>query len=81
MGERAMFYVGVGRLLSDRTLVRDIRHTMATTVQVADNLGDELARLQKELDDPLTERKRQETQPENKPDKQFKPPKHSRGIR
>ena len=81
VGERAMFYVGVGRLLSDRTLVRDIRHTMATTVQVADNLGDELARLQKELDDPLKERKRQETQPENKPDKQFKPPKHSRGIR
>ena len=81
VGERALFYVGVGRLLSDRNLVRDIRHTMATTVQVADNLANELARLQKELDDPLKERKRQETQPENKPNKQFKPPKHSRGIR
>lgn len=81
VGERATFYVGVGRLLSDRNLVRDIRNTMATTVQVADNLTAELARLQKELDDPLTERKRQETQPENKPNKQLKPPKHSRGIR
>jgi len=30
---------------------------MATTVQVAGNLSNELARLQKELDDPLTERK------------------------
>ena len=59
VGERAMFYVGVGRLLSDRTLVRDIRHTMATTIQVAGNLSNELARLQKELDDPLKERKRQ----------------------
>lgn len=81
VGERAAFYVGVGRLLSDRNLVRDIRNTMATTVQVADNLANELARLQKELDDPLKERKRQETQPENKPNKQLKPPKHSRGIR
>ena len=57
VGERAAFYVGVGRLLSDRNLVRDIRNTMATTVQVADNLANELARLQKELDNPLTERK------------------------
>lgn len=53
VGERAMFYVGVGRLLSDRNLVRDIRNTMATTVQVVNNLDNELARLQKELDDPL----------------------------
>ena len=50
VGEWATFYVGVGRLLSDRNLVRDIRHTMATTVQVAGNLSNE-------LDDPLTERK------------------------
>ena len=41
----------------DIRLLRDIRDTMISTVQIADNLGDELARLQKELDDPLTERK------------------------
>ena len=33
----------------DIRLLRDIRNTMATTVPVADNLADELARLQKEL--------------------------------
>jgi len=42
----------------DIRLLRDIRDTMISTVQVADNLGDEPARLQKELDDPLKERKR-----------------------
>ncbi len=31
---------------------------MISTVQIADNLGDELARLQTELDNPLNERKR-----------------------
>lgn len=65
----------------DIRLLRDIRDTMISTVQIAGNLGNELARLQKELDDPLKERKRQETQPENKPNKQFKPPKHSYDIR
>lgn len=81
VGERAMFYVGVGHLLSDQGLVRDIRDTMATTVQVVNNLGNELARLQRELDDPLRQQERQEIRPENKPDNKFKPPKHCRGIR
>ena len=79
VGERAMFYVGVGRLLSDRTLVRDI--------QVAGNLSNELARLQKELDDPLTERKQTSLAPADAGEKQSrqhhfpKPPKPKRGIR
>lgn len=87
VGERAMFYVGVGRLLSDRNLVRDIRNTMATTVQVADNLANELARLQKELDDPLTERKQTSLIPANtreQPNRQLhspKSPKLKRRIR
>ena len=87
VGERATFYVGVGRLLSDRNLVRDIRNTMATTVQVADNLADELARLQKELDDPLKERKQTSLIPANareQPNRQNhfpKPPKPKRKIR
>lgn len=81
VGERALFYVGVGRLLSDRNLVRDIRNTMTATIQVVNNLSNELVRLQKELEYPLKKQEQQELQPKNKPDKQFKPPKHSRGIR
>jgi|GEM_PF-2056062 len=87
VGERAMFYVGIGRLLSDRNLVRDIRHTMTTTVQVAGNLSNELARLYKELDDPLTERKQTSLAPADAGEKQSrqhhfpKPPKPKRGIR
>lgn len=81
VGERAAFYVGIGRLLSDRGLVRDIRNTMATTVHFADKLVDDLARLQGELDDPLKERGRQDMQPEKKPDKQPKPPRKVRGVR
>lgn len=71
----------------DIRLLRDIRNTMATTVQVADNLADELARLQKELDDPLKERKQTSLIPANareQPNRQNhfpKPPKPKRKIR
>ena len=71
----------------DIRLLRDIRDTMISTVQIADNLDNELARLQKELDDPLTERKQTSLVPADAGEKQSrqhhfpKPPKPKRGIR
>ena len=71
----------------DIRLLRDIRDTMISTVQIADNLGDELARLQKELDDPLTKRKQTSLTSADAGEKQScqhhfpKPPKPKRGIR
>lgn len=87
VGERAAFYVGIGCLLSDRGLVRDIRNTMATTVQFADKLVDDLARLQRELDDPL-KKQEQHNAAQASAEKQHKRdnhavklPKPKRGIR
>lgn len=86
VGERALFYVGVGRLLSDRNLVRDIRNTMTATIQVVDNLRNELSLLQKELDDPLKERKQSNLAPADAEKQQNRqqhsnPYKLKRGIR
>lgn len=55
VGERAMFYVGLGLLYSDAALINDIKSTMANGVVVIDRLREEYKVLRATLADPPPE--------------------------
>lgn len=52
IGERAMFYVGIGKLLSDKQLIGDIKSVMALGSQTLERYCDQMEKLQKELEYP-----------------------------
>lgn len=47
VGERAMFYVGIGKLFSDKQLIGDIKSVMALSSQTLKRYSDQIEKLQK----------------------------------
>lgn len=52
VGERALFYAGIGKLFSDKQLIGDIKSVMALSSQTLERYCDQMEKLQKELEYP-----------------------------
>ena len=85
VGERARFYVGIGKLFSDQALIDEIRCTMAFYIVTRERLANELSELQEELGDPLKKQEQRKCESDNsskKPSPNTKhKPKHGQGIK
>lgn len=80
VGERAMFYVGLGLLYSDAALINDIKSTMANGVVVIDRLREEYKVLRATLADPLKIGKKLKAERHSQSVQAKRKPKHGRGI-
>lgn len=65
IGDRAIFYIGIGQFLGDVQLVRDIKQIMRDSARVQKRYSNELHELETELNDPLKIQQKQQQRNKN----------------